>query len=138
MKVKDFKEVINGAERSLSLVMRDAQDKGREAFSILKDYHAGCSKPRIVILYNELTTLQKLSSESITDYIIRAETSATALRSADEIVSDALLVAIVLKGLPNECKSFIAVVTQPGTVHCLQNFKQALRSFEEAENSKNY
>ena len=85
-------------ERSLSLVMRDARDDGREAFRILREHYAGSGKPRIITLYNQLTTLQKRDSETMTDYILRAETAANALKTAEEIVSDALLVAMVLKG----------------------------------------
>ena len=57
-------------ERSIALVIRDARDKGREAFKILKDHYAGTSKPRIITLYNQLTSLKKLINESITDYIV--------------------------------------------------------------------
>ena len=90
MKFKGLKEVITGTQEvdddenerafaeliqyldksSLSLVMKDARDKGREAFSILKEHYAGFSKPRIITSYNELKILQKLSSKLITGYII--------------------------------------------------------------------
>ena len=61
-------------DKSLSLVMREAADDGRAALRILRDYYAGKGKPRIVCLYTELTSLQKMSFESVTDYVIR-ETS---------------------------------------------------------------
>jgi len=54
-------------ERSLTLVIREAKDKGREAWKILKEHYASGSKPRIITLYNELTTLQKSHTETITD-----------------------------------------------------------------------
>lgn len=54
-------------DKSLSLVMREAADDGRGALKILRDYYAGKGKPRIVSLYTELTSLQKLSGESVTD-----------------------------------------------------------------------
>ena len=60
-------------DKSLSLVMREATDNGREALKILRDYYAGKGKPRIINLYTELTSLQKSSSESVTDYIIHTE-----------------------------------------------------------------
>jgi len=86
-------------DRSLSLVMRDAVDDGRKALQILRDRYAGKGKPRIITLYTELTSLQKMSSESITDYVIKAETAATALHNSGENISDSLL-----KGLPSSYK----------------------------------
>ena len=59
--------------------MREAQDDGIKAWQILKEHYASGSKPRIIILYNELTTLNKSYSETITDYLLRAENAATSL-----------------------------------------------------------
>ena len=88
--------------RSLSLIMRDARDDGKAALSILRNHYLSSSKPRVINLYNELTSLLKRSDESITDYVLCAETSAVMLKAANEIISDSLLVAMVLKGLPNQ------------------------------------
>ncbi len=124
-------------ERSLALIMHDAKDDGRKAFHLLRAHYAGSGKPRIITLYNQLTTLCKKDTETITDYILRAETAANALRAVDEIVSDSLLVAMVLKGLPNQFQPFVAVMTQSETVQNFQKFKQALRNFEETEKTRN-
>ena len=66
----------------------------------------GKSKPRVLALYTELTSLQKGHDECITDYVLRAETAAASLKSAGETVSDSLLIAMVLKGLPRNTKRF--------------------------------
>ena len=87
--------------------MRDARDDGREAFRILREHYAGSEKPRVITSYNQLTILKKSNSETMTDYILRAETVANALKTAEKHVSDALLVAMVLKGLPpDDYKAF--------------------------------
>ncbi|CAB4038934.1 Hypothetical predicted protein, partial [Paramuricea clavata] len=100
-------------DRSLALVIREAKDDGQRALEILRQHYQGKSKPRVISLYTELTTLKKTDSESIVDCVIRAKTAATALRNADEAVSDALLIAMVLKGLPsNFIKTFSAIVVQ--------------------------
>ena len=46
-------------KRSLSLIMRDAKDKGREAINLLREHLRGKGKQRIISLYTELTSLSK-------------------------------------------------------------------------------
>ena len=129
-----FAELIQFLDdKSLALVMRDARDDGRKALKILRAHYAGAGKPRIISLYTELTSLVKSKHETVTDYVARAEAAATALRNAGEIVTDSLLIAVVLKGLPEEYKPFVVVVTQSDKEQKLREFKAALRSFEDTE-----
>ncbi|KAJ8017740.1 hypothetical protein HOLleu_44638 [Holothuria leucospilota] len=120
-------------DRSLSLVMRDAKDNGREALKILREHYLSKGKPKIIALYTELTSLKKSAQESITDYMIRAETAATSLKTSGETISDSLLIAIILKGLPPKFKPFSTAITQKDKALKFNEFKVALRSFEEAE-----
>ena len=76
-------------DKSLTLIMREAVDDGRKAFKILREHYASNSTPRIIALYTELTSLSAGRDESMTDYLIRAETAVAALREAKETVSDA-------------------------------------------------
>ena len=64
--------------------MRDAKDDGRKALKILRYHYMDKSKPRVLALYTELTSLQKGHDECITDYVLRAETAAASLKSAGE------------------------------------------------------
>ena len=120
-------------DRSLSLVIRDAKDDGRKALQILQEHYLSAGKPRIIALYTELTSLKKDPSESVTDYMIQAETAANMLKTAKEQISDSLLVAMVLKGLPSEFKPFATVITQKDKPVSFSDFKTALRSYEETE-----
>ncbi|XP_057679455.1 uncharacterized protein LOC130907930 isoform X2 [Corythoichthys intestinalis] len=71
--------------------------------------------------------------ESIVDYIIRAETAITALRNAGETLGDGLLIAMVLKGLPENYKPFTIHVVHTDENMTFAEFKTKLRSFEETE-----
>ena len=111
-------------KRSLSLVMCDAKNYEREALRILRAHYAESRKPRIISLYNQLTTLKKSHSESINDYIIRAKNAATALNAADKAVSDSLLVVMVLNRLPDNYTPFVAVITQQERTTIFKNLNR--------------
>ena len=124
-------------DRSLSLIIREAKDDGRKALRVLRDHYQGKGKPRIISLYTQLTSLKKGENESTTDYVIRAETAATALKAAEEVISDGLLIAMVLKGLPKNYKTFTAVVIQREKQMTFSEFKTLLRDYEESERDRN-
>ena len=84
-------------DTSLSLIIRDAKDKGKEALKILREHYIGASKPCIISLYTELTSLKKSDTEDVTNYMIRAETASASLKAAGETISDSLLIAIHIK-----------------------------------------
>ena len=118
-----FAELIQFLDdKSLALMMRDARDDGRKALKILRAHYAGTGKPRVISLYTELTSLVKSEKETVTFYFIQAETAATAIRNAGETVTDGLLIAMVLKGLPEEYNPFVVVVTQSDKVRDFGGF----------------
>ena len=87
-------------KRSLQLVMNDTANNGRAAFKILKEHYASTGKPQVLTLYEEFTMLTMNMEEDITDYLIRAERSTTGLRTVGKTITDNLIIAMVLKGLP--------------------------------------
>ena len=102
-------------DKSLSLVIRDAQNNGRKALIILREHYLSKGKPKVISLYIELTCLRRLESMSITDSIIRAENISNALKEDGAIISDRLLIMMVLKGLPLNFKPFTTIITQKKT-----------------------
>lgn len=69
-------------DKSLLLIMKDASDDERKALRIRRDHYSGKGKPRVISPYNAIMSLKKDCNESITKYIIRAETILTTLRNA--------------------------------------------------------
>ena len=124
-------------DRSINLIIRDARDNGRKALKILQEHYRPKGKARVITLYTELTSLSK-GTESVTDYIVKAESITAALREAEETISDSLLIAMILKGLPEEFKPFAVVVNDKGKM-TFSDFKVALRNFEDNDklNNKN-
>lgn len=120
-------------DKSLSLVMRDAADDGKKALRILRGHYASQGKPRIIALYTELTSLLKEPGETVTDYVLRAEKAITSLRNAKEVISDGLIIAMILKGLPESYKPFAIHTTQSSEDLTFTQFKSRLRSYEETE-----
>jgi hypothetical protein len=122
-------------DRILSLIITEARDDGRKSLTVLREYYQGKGKPRIIALYTELTSLKKGENENTTDYMLRAETASTALKSAEEVISDGLVIAMILKGLPRSYKTFSTVVIQREKPMTFSEFKTALRNYEENEKS---
>ena len=118
-------------DRSLSLIIRDAKNDGRKALEILRKHYLSSSETRVIGLFTELTTLKKEEAETLTDYVLRGETAAALLKNAGETVSDNLLIAMILKGLPTEYQPFVTVTTQRKEPHDITSFKTALRTHEE-------
>ena len=119
-------------DNSLALIRKDAKDDGRKALAILREHYAGKGKPRVISLYTELTSLSKSTDQSATEYLIKAENIASSLSVAGETISDSLIIAMILKGLPQSYNAFVAVVTQSEeTYNDFTRFKIALKNYED-------
>ena len=129
-----FAELIQCLDdRSINLIIRDARDNGRKSLEILSLHYRPKGKARVITLYTELTSLQKNDIETVTDYVVRAEIITAALREADETISDGLLIAMILKGLPHTFLPFSVMVNDKAQLSFAE-FKKALRNFEDNQN----
>ena len=120
-------------DRSLSLIINDCANDGKKALKTLRKHYMSNSKSRVIGLYTELTCLQLQEGQELTDFIIKAETAATRLKEAGENISDALLTAMILKGLPPTFQTFSTIISQREDPITFKDFKAALRTFEENE-----
>ena len=60
---------------------------------------------------SHFTPNQLLLKKTLTDYVIRSETILTTLRNARQIVDGALIIKMILKGLPRHFEPFFIYVT---------------------------
>ena len=119
-------------DSSLALIRNDAKDDCRQALKLLHEHYAGKGKPRVISLYTELTSLRKSPEQTATEYMLKAEEISTSLIDAGETISDSLVIAMLLKGLPQSYNAFIAVVTQSeDTYNDFAKFKVALKNFDD-------
>ena len=124
-------------DTSLQLVMRgNGKDNGRESLKILRTHYKGKGKTRLLSLYAELGTLMKNPSESITEYVLKGEKIAAAIRNAGETLSDVLMISSILHGLPDEYDAFRVYAIQSEETE-YSKFKEKLRNFEETERGRN-
>ncbi|KAF2346677.1 Zinc finger CCHC-type [Trinorchestia longiramus] len=133
-----FSELVQTLDdKSLSLIIRDAYGDGRKSMKILRDHYLGSSKPRIIALYCELAALKMQNGETVTDYLLRAETTASYLKRAGEMISDGLIIAMIIRRLPAAYNAFSTVVTQRDSAEMdFQKFKSALKSEEETKRTR--
>ena len=81
-----FTELIQYLDnKNLLLVLRNARDNGRKALTISREHYLSKGKLKVISFHTELTLLKRVESESITDYIIRAENISN---EAGKVISD--------------------------------------------------
>ena len=99
-------------DKSINLIIRDAKNDGRAAMKIMRDHFIGSTKPRLISMWCELTALRLSPTEDVTEYLLRAERCCTRLREAGQTIEESMLIAMVVKGLPNEYLPFTTFIMQ--------------------------
>ena len=81
--------------------------------------------------------MEKLPSETSTNYILRVEKIATSLRDAGETVSDGTLVAMAMKGLTESSFGPFVHLMKMNEDDDFSKFKTKLRNYEDTERCRN-
>ena len=127
-------ELIQCLDRkSVMLIKRDKPD-GSAAWNRLQSYFKSTERPRVQRMLNEISNLKLEASESIKDYILRSENLQMNLQEAGEGISEKMMIAMLLKGLPKEFDNFTTVVNFSKDAKSLDEIKRDLSNF--AETSK--
>ena len=101
---------------------------GVEAWKTILGKHRSTERPRIQTLLTQLAGLKMAPGEKMTDYLTRAEGIRLDLQEADEMTSNAIISAKVLKGLPPTFESF-ATVLNFGPRRGYEEMKQDIINF---------
>ena len=129
-------ELIQCLDRkSLMLIKRDKPD-GSAAWNRLQSYFKSTERPHVQRMLNEISNLKLEASESIKDYILRSENLQMNLQEAGEGISEKMMIAMLLKGLPKEFDNFTTVVNFSKDAKSLDEIKRDLSNF--AETSKTF
>ena len=112
------------------MYLRSHKGDGPKAWEVLQAKYKSYERPRLQQLVEKLTSLRKLPSENITEFICRAEACQYELKQVGEAVTEKMLVAMVLKGLPREYETFVTLVKFSCESKSLDEIKRDLINFE--------
>ena len=119
-----FMELIQFLDdKSLALIMRDAQDDGSKALKILKSPLRWYRQAQSDFIVHGTDFVSEVGTRD-SDYVIRAKTLATAFRNASETLTNSLLISMVLKAHYSE--------RETTDIQGIQG-KVALQSFKDIE-----
>jgi hypothetical protein len=74
-----------------------------------------------------------MSDESLTEFLIRAESVAAGLRAAGETVSDSLIISMIMKGLPDRYSTFCTLILHSEREYTLAEFKTSIANHDSAK-----
>ena len=122
-------ELVQCLDKASINFIRGHKPNGTAAWTALTKLHKSTERPRVQSLMTQLTGLKMTSGKKVTDYLTKADGLKLDLAEAGEVVSDALFSAMILKCLPSDFGSVVAVLNL-GTAKGYYEMKQDLVNFE--------
>jgi hypothetical protein len=103
-----------------------------DASLLLSDLHLLNSYSRIRGLIKAVTRLSLLRGEVINDYIVRAMALQIQLRSANEPVSEMIIITSILGGLPREYITIVAILEAEDSTLTISSIQAKLCAMEQS------
>lgn len=127
-------ELIQFLDKKSVMLVRLHKNEGQEAWASLMSHFKGTERPRIQHLLSQLTSLRMGATETMPDYLLRAEELQIELAQVGESLSQNMLCSMVLQGLSSEYDSVRTVVSLGNTELKFLNIKPMLiNNFHERE-----
>lgn len=122
-------ELIQCLQKEAGLMIRGCKGNGMEGWKVLRSHFRSTERPRIQQLLHDLTNLKLEASETVAQYLIRAEDMKLSLSEVGETISDQMLCSVVLKGLPRDFASFVTVVNYGNSATTFTSLKRDLLNY---------
>ena len=117
-------------DKTNEIIGNNYENDGRALMQYLEQKFRGSDTPALLSYYHEWTTLKMEANEAIVDYIARAESAISGLKSCGTVLSETLKMASVLHGLPKAYASFITLHEQMDKLKTLEELKTHLEKYE--------
>ena len=92
------------------LYLRPYKGDSPRAWKVLCEKYRSFQWPRLQCLIEKLTSLRKENSETVGEYVTRAEEYQYELKQEGEEVTEKILTSLKMKGLPKEFNTFVTLV----------------------------
>ena len=123
-------ELVQALDKTSVLFLRPHKGDGTRAWDVLCKHLKSFERPQLHKLIAQLMSLKKTSSESIEDYLTRADDMQYNLIRVNEGISDKMFISIILKGLPKEYQNSATLVNYNKDEKTLEEFKRDLINFD--------
>ena len=120
--------------RSILMVTNDCKGDGSKAWQLLRDHFNSTETPSLLNQLEKFTTLRVDPTESMVDYLTRAQCVSDQLELVGEKVSETMLTSIILMGLPFEFDYFKTVHDFSKDKASFAVVRKALKNFESSLN----
>ena len=123
-------ELVQALDKPSVLFLRPHKGDDTRAWDVQCKRFKSFERPQLHKLIAQLTRLRKTSSESIVDYLTRADDMQYNLTLVNEGISEKIIVSIILKRLPKKYENFATLVKYSKDEKTVEEIKRDLINFD--------